>query len=60
VHETLACTTPAHLRPPGYPAGECLRTAVRDYPAAVEDQNPVGQLLGLVEIVRGQQDRGVL
>ena len=34
--------------------------AVGDDRAAGEDQDPVGQLLGLVQVVGGQQDRGVL
>jgi hypothetical protein len=71
VHEVLAVLAPAHLGAAGHPAGEYLGTAVGDDPAAVEDQDAVedpaavedqdavGQILGLVEVVRGQQDRGV-
>ena len=60
MHEVLTPMAPAHLGPPRHPAGERLGAAVGDDPPAVEDQDAVGQLLGLVEIVRRQQDRGVL
>ena len=32
--------------------------AVHEDPALVEDRDPVGELLGLVEVLRGEQDRG--
>src|SRR3954453_17172209 len=34
--------------------------AVGDDAAVVKDRDPVGELLGLVEVLRGQQDRGAL
>ena len=34
--------------------------AVGDDPALVEDRDPVGELLGLVEVLRGEQHRGAL
>ena len=60
VDEVLAVATPAHLRPALDPAGELGGAAVGDDPAAGQDQDPVGQLLGLVEVVGGQHDRGAL
>jgi hypothetical protein len=41
-------------------AGQLVRAAVGDDPAGREDQDPVGELLRLVQVVGGQQDRGVL
>ena len=60
MHEVLTPMAPAHLGPSGHPAGERLGAAVGDDSPAVEDQDAVGQLLGLVEVVRRQQDGGVL
>ena len=34
--------------------------AVRDDPSLVEDRDPVGELFGLVEVLRGEQHRGAL
>ena len=42
------------------PPGQLVGRAVGDDGAAGQDQDAVGQLLGLVEVVRGQQDRGVV
>ena len=47
---------PPRLRPAGEPVGG----VVGDDPAAGQDQHPVGQLLGLVEVMGGEQDRGAL
>src|SRR5690606_41030458 len=40
--------------------GELVRAAVGDDPAAREDEDAVGQFLRLVQVVRGEQDGGVL
>ena len=34
--------------------------ALRDLAAAVDDRDPVGELIGLVEVLRGQQDRAAV
>ena len=60
VHEPLAVDRPAHLRLARDPVREGVDGVVGHDPAAGEDQDPVGQLLGLVEVMRGEQDRGVL
>jgi hypothetical protein len=44
----------------GHQPGQLVRRTVRDDPAGRQDQDPVSQLLGLVEVVRGQQDGGLL
>lgn len=56
VHEVLAVAAPAHLGVAGDLPRELIGAAVGDDPAAREDQDPVG----LVEVVSGEQDRGVL
>ena len=34
-----------------------VRRALRDQPAAVEDGDPVGELVGLLQVLRGEEDR---
>ena len=41
-------------------AGELVGTAVSDDPPLVEHENPVGDLLGFVQVVRRHQDGRVL
>ena len=57
--EALPVAGPAHLVLAGDLPGELRRRAVRDDPPAVEDQDAVGELLGLGQIVGGEQDRGL-
>jgi hypothetical protein len=59
VDEALVSHRPADLGLTGDLPGQRVGRAVGDDPAAVEDEDPVGQLLGLVQVVRGEQDRGV-
>jgi hypothetical protein len=37
---------------------ELVRGALGDHPAGVDDGDPVGQLIGLIEILGGEQDGG--
>ena len=60
VDELLAVQAAADLGLAGDPPGKLGGAAVGDDPAAGQDQDPVGQLLGLVQVVGGEQDRGVL
>jgi hypothetical protein len=39
---------------------EVLGRALGDEPAARDDPHPVGELLGLLEVLGGQEDGGVL
>ena len=41
----------------GDPPLELVRGALGDDPAVVEDGDPVGELVGLVEVLRGEEDR---
>ncbi|MDH6626516.1 hypothetical protein M2271_004333 [Streptomyces sp. LBL] len=36
---------------------ELVRRAVGDDPAGVDDRDPVGELVGLLQVLGGQQDR---
>ena len=36
---------------------ELVRRALGDQPAVVDDADPVGQLVGLLEVLRGEEDR---
>ena len=58
--EPLPVAGPAHLVLARDPLGEFVGGAVGDDPAAAEDEDAVGELLGLVEVVGGQQDRGLV
>jgi len=60
VHEPLAAPAPAHLCLGRHLPSEPVGAAVGDNPAAGQDQDPIRELLGLVEVVRSQQDRHVL
>jgi hypothetical protein len=60
VDEPVAVEAPAHLGLARDLAGELVGAAVGDDLAAGQDEDPVGQLLRLVEVVGGEQDRGVL
>nr|WP_263407194.1 hypothetical protein [Nocardia colli] len=60
MHEPLPVVGPAHLGRAGDPAGELVGRAVGDDPPAGQHQDPVGELLRLVEVVRGEQDGGLL
>ena len=39
---------------------ELLRAALGDHPSAVEDRHPVGEPVGLVEVLRGQEHGGAV
>jgi hypothetical protein len=59
LHVSLPVAGPAHLVLADDLPGELLRCPVGDDPPAVEDQDAVGELLGLVQVVGGEQDRGL-
>src|SRR5581483_5816271 len=54
--EHLAAVQPVADLGRDAPAGELRRLADRDDPALAEDGDAVGELLGLVEVVRRQKD----
>jgi len=60
VHEALAVAAPAHLGLAGDPPGELVGAAVGHDPPLGQDEDAVGQLLGLGQVVGGEQDGGVL
>ncbi|OJF83257.1 hypothetical protein NS14008_34290 [Nocardia seriolae] len=60
MHEALAVAGPLHLGLTGDAAGELIGGTVGDDAPAREDQDAVRQLLGLVQIVGGEQDGGVV
>ena len=41
-------------------AFSCVRRALGDHPPAVDHRDPVGELVGLLEVLRGQQHRGAV
>ncbi len=51
-----AVLQPAHRRQSLVPPAEARRIAGGDHAAVVDDRDRVGQRLGLLEVVRGQQD----
>jgi hypothetical protein len=60
MHEPLPVPAPPHLRRRGHPPGQLVGRPVGDDLAAGHDQDPVGQLLRLIQVMGSQQDRGLL
>ena len=46
-----------HDRVGRVPPLELVRGAERDDPAVIDDRDPVAELVGLVQVVRGEEDR---
>jgi len=48
------------VRPPGNPLLELPRGALRGDASSVEDRDAVGELVGLLGVLRGQEHRGAV